>query len=57
MGKVARKSSTRRSKATGKTRRESKTVTEFTRWLAANGEEVGKWARENTKRLTGKEIL
>ncbi|HVT81272.1 MAG TPA: hypothetical protein VHM90_11510 [Phycisphaerae bacterium] len=44
-------------KRTSKRGGNSKTVTEFNRWLAANGKDVGKWARANTKRLTGKETL
>jgi len=38
-------------------RRLHKSVAEFNRWLLANTVEVGKWARANTKRLKGKEIL
>jgi hypothetical protein len=38
-------------------RRESKAVAEFERWALDNAKELGKWARQNTKRLTGKEIL
>ena len=51
--KALRKSSTKRVRG----RSESKVVAEFNRWMKANAKEVGAWARANTKRLTGKEIL
>ena len=37
--------------------RKSARVAEFERWMLAHANEVGKWARQRTKRLTGKEIL
>ncbi len=45
------------SKHAGRARHDSETVEQFNRWLLTNAKEVGKWARENTKRLTGKETL
>jgi hypothetical protein len=51
------KSAGRKSVKRAEARRESKTVAAFNQWLMANAEEVGKWARQNTKKLTGKDIL
>ena len=51
-----------RSRASGnkrgkRPRATTKTVNEFNQWVLENAKDVGKWARANTKRLTGKEIL
>jgi hypothetical protein len=54
---ASRKASANGSKHAGRARRDSETVEEFNHWLQTHAKEVGKWARENTKRLTGKEIL
>ena len=50
-GKSAAKKAGCGAKHAGDKRRDSKTVAAFNRWLLANAQEVGKWARENTKRL------
>ncbi len=50
-----------KAKRTGKRiadpRRETKTQAQFKRWMAANAQEIGKWARSNTKLLTGREMI
>jgi hypothetical protein len=60
--KAARRRSASRKSCNGASRgngarRESKTVAEFNRWVTANAAAVEQWARANTKRLTGKEVL
>jgi hypothetical protein len=36
---------------------DSKVVKEFIQWTKDNAAEIGKWARANTKKLTGKEVI
>jgi hypothetical protein len=54
---TVRQKSKARVKQVGDVRRETKTQSDFRRWMAANAGKIGKWASANTKRLTGREVL